>query len=134
MKLEQQVVSLELAKRLKELGMKQNGALCWMEHIKSVRMIALNIEPQAPQVISSRQGQKILSANRRIVASAFTVAEIGEMIGSVSEKDLIRAYGYVFNVPDTRFISATGLQDCMSRPDVGAKMLIYLLENKLITL
>jgi hypothetical protein len=71
------------------------------------------------------------------LASAFTVAELGNVLWhKASPNEIFKAYGYVFNVPvpDTTVITPEGVTQCMETPGLGARMLIYLLENKLITL
>lgn len=110
MKLENQVCSLDLAKRLKELGVKQNGLYHWITYKK--------IKP------SLCFGTPVTDRD----FSAFTVAELGEML---PETELIR---------DTKVLGQWGC-DFMSHrtfgdteADTRAKMLVYLLENKLITL
>lgn len=137
MKLEQQVCSLELAKKLKELGVKQESLWVWEPYITDgpgkqhgsweVRVLIDHpwhvrfYEPVPTQLVSHR-------------ISAFTVAEIGHMIWlHASPSEILLAYGHIFNVPDTRTITPEGLSQCMEDPDIGAKMLIYLIEHKLLT-
>jgi hypothetical protein len=69
-----------------------------------------------------------------IKVTAYTVAELGSMLGQTTSENILRAYGEVFNVPDTRVVTPEGIQLCMAKPDIGAQMLIYLLENNLITI
>jgi len=64
MKLEQQVVSLELAKRLKELGCKQESAFYWSYEVDVEDKYFL--------------GPKHNGFN--LLCSSFTVAELGEML------------------------------------------------------
>lgn len=64
MKLEDQVVSLELAKRLKELGVKQNSYFWW--HFGDKESWLNTYGPQPNQFAPS--------------VAAFTVAELGEML------------------------------------------------------
>jgi hypothetical protein len=142
MKLEQQVCSLELAKRLKELGMKQESFLYWKR------------DPYGgsddPYLVE--RNSRYMTSQGEIVASAFTVAELGEMlpidlwfkerryflaidvIGSAEKLWTIGFYnegrtpsGHIENDPETKANS-------YAEADARAKMLIYLLENKLITL
>lgn len=125
MTLEQQVCSLELAKRLKELGVKQESLLWWVKNTRNddryeVRRNALALDSL------TLQGPTY---------AAFTVAELGEMLWKqASPEDILKAYGEVWNVRDTRYITPEGLVRCMEDPTIGATMLIYLIENKLITL
>jgi hypothetical protein len=68
MKLEQQVCSLELAKKLKELGIKQNGYFIWEWSPKD----------KNPQL--KRNMDCLKQWNNKFNCSAFTVAELGEIL------------------------------------------------------
>lgn len=116
MTLEQQVCSLDLAKRLKELGVKQEGYFSWyIDEYQNTEVSRV-----APQ---GRFSERLFSA--------FTVAELGELlyrqpkyIGTTLEegdKWRIQYDMQVWRLADTE-------------ADARAKMLIYLLEKKLITL
>lgn len=128
MKLEQQVCSLELAKKLKELGVKQDSLFYWC---------GSHSNPDAPWEIHN---WKVYNSEFRFryyqsddPVSAFTVAELGEMLpyrGSIysepvsednESKEWICIYGKTITKADTE-------------ADARAKMLIYLVENNLITL
>ena len=125
MKLESQVCSLELAKRLKELNVKQESFFIWKQCIN--KQLACY---QIPTVST----HKNVDNDDEIIASAFTVAELGKHFEEVKENDFFKAYGHVFNVPDTEVITSYGWLQCVKNPDILAKMLVYLLESKLITL
>lgn len=114
MKLEQQVTSLEISKRLKELGVKQKSLLCWYEwDDKSV----------------SLQTEIVLDENSIDGYSAFTVAELGEMLphgvetGKTSEGQAF--CGYHNGNPNQSF----GITE-KTEADARGKMLIYLEEHK----
>lgn len=122
MKLESQVTSLELSKRLRELGVKQESLFYWQQHYVEMKGDVMASSFKLTQVkTESKKGMRCFSA--------FTVAELGEMLpqgvtykvhkdenySSISEAN----YGFF---PDTK------------EADARAKMLIYLLENKLIQL
>jgi hypothetical protein len=66
MELEKQVCSLELAKKLKELGVKQESYWYWLQMTEGPRLFtlveAVRLDPIFPY-------------------SAFTVAELGEVLG-----------------------------------------------------
>ena len=66
MKLENQVVSLELAKKLKELGVKQESLFYWTE---------LNGEPFL-MIVKDFEGESIPEDRKDKFISAFTVSEI----------------------------------------------------------
>ena len=126
MKLENQVVSLKYAKRLKELGFKQKSYWHWYD--------GKGFENEPTLVHPSNPYKK--------VASAFSVAELGEMLPRRFEKGKqsyylldvqIRPQGiYVYY----SFLHAS-LEDRITVEDkteanARAKMLIYLKENKII--
>ena len=115
MKLEQQVCSLQLAAWLKELGVKQNSYFAWCNGV-------------IPR-------QHIYGSQREAAPSAFTVAELGEMLPPITYSR--RKHGYpngngkdewaVSRYPKPRTLHAA------TEADARAKMLIYLIENKLLT-
>lgn len=117
MKLEQQVVSLELAKQLKELGVKQDSLFYWSK--------------QVDQIHWGLEHAKYFAVDKRQDVSAFTVSELGEMF---DDGDLfVKAYGEVFNFRGTARIGELGLINLMKNPDMSAKMLIWLIEEGYIT-
>lgn len=69
------------------------------------------------------------------VIAAFTVAELGEMLYDIFDRKnwdlLYKAYGEVFDFKGTQRIGEIGIVNLMRRPDMAAKMLIYLLEKNL---
>ncbi len=141
MKLEEQVVSLEIAKKLKELGVEQesyfwwvdtkeeggegfrlreNRTAEWLEHLKATQPAAKNME----------------------YYSAFTVAELGEMLPDRIESFEFQLCKYK-NTIEHKFIYLMGywdvenhewryVQEGYTEADARGKMLIYLKENKLI--
>lgn len=70
MKIEDQVCSLELAKRLKELGVKQDSLFCWHDD---------TILEYLPSDIR----------NEKVCIAAFTVAELGEMLPESYKSEFI---------------------------------------------
>ena len=113
MTLEHQVTNLEISKHLKELGVSQKSQFY---HGASGVMF----QPLLP--------------NQYVICSAFTVAELGEMLpfyfsGEKHSNDWRCGFanndGRFKNVP---FVSAD------TEADARGKMLVYLLENKLITI
>jgi len=115
MKLEQQVVSLELAQKLKELGVKQESFLYWTErwmpHQKEPYVLDMNIH-----------GKQY---------SAFTVAELGEMLpkGCFTTKTESDEFPWRCEYKGGYGVIASGAD---TEADARAKMLVYLLENNLI--
>ena len=78
MKLEDQVCSLELAKKLKELGVKQESlwSWCWEEDYDGTRCNTPSLRLTS-EVYGARDS---IGRHVEIIASAFTVAELGEML------------------------------------------------------
>lgn len=131
MKLELQVVSLELAKRLKELGVKQESLYCWAFPLYSQRC---RLHWHEKLTVREWGGATI---------SAFTVAELGEMLPLLIDVDGTLTSWEGSKSGDGSW--ETWLEDgkgnmiaskfvCETEADARAKMLIYLLENKLVTL
>jgi len=119
MELPQQVVSLELSKRLKELGVKQESYFAW-------------IEGDIWNKTDQSEYETPFTPPRTEWISAFTVAELGEIIWSMSEL-------YRVHVNSRTTISCGIVEsgmwkhfDADTEADAKAKMLVYLKENKLI--
>lgn len=126
MKLEQQVCSLDLAKRLKELGVEQNG-FCQYKKFSD--------RPDGSEHLVLDDGCRMGKDENCI--SAFTVAELGEML-----PELMCSIYYINNqgkkvwrcMPDEGFEEVPEeIYNIKSdtEADARAKMLIYLLENNL---
>ena len=136
--LEKQVVNLELSKRLKKLGVRQESHFYWMKPEGS---------PLIGVSIYARQDGYVLTEasfpDTWEYVSAFTVAELGEMLpieieggekGRGISSDLLNikkgnfSKGLQWQVMyyDVKFFNADTEADCR------AKMLIYLVENKLV--
>jgi hypothetical protein len=125
MKLEQQVCSLELAKKLKELGVYQGDAINWW-------------------IVDIKTGEVTL--NRTVFPtgsqsySAFTVAELGEMLPEKVNKNGIDYFPESDPTGKIKTIKYARQEDVLhdlgefTEADARAKMLLYLLENGLITL
>jgi hypothetical protein len=141
MELEQQVCSLELAKRLKQLGVKQECLFYWDENWDSD-------VPGGKHWWSLTRSWERKDGNFQY--SAFTVAELGEMLPKDVWFQGIRferafdtfqndwVVGYYYNgltpsVIDKNYQIETKCA-APTEADARAKMLIYLLENKLLTL
>jgi len=133
MPLEYQVPSLELSKRLKELGVKQESLFYWQHHVvngndylRTKELVEKSIYPFEAYV------------------SAFTVSELGEMLpGNIIKKNGENMWWQSHKTSNGRIV--VGWKDTGSVNDwerlfmfesteanARAKMLIYLLENKLI--
>lgn len=127
MKIEDQVCSIEHAKKLKELGVKQESLWHWIERdSQDIYMFPFELLPL-------RDGIEYESY------AAFAVAELSEMLpfyleitegGIPYDCPLLfqkRSYGYTCN-----FHRVEIKEDTL--PDVYARTLIYLIEHNLITL
>lgn len=140
MKLEDQVCSLELSKKLKELGVKQESLFYWQQTYSEMKggQTASGFEITQKKT-ESKKGMRCFSA--------FTVAELGEMLPMCIKKDGKEHYfdmgiisedirdhsnrKYYIRIEEFSF---DGLKTADTEANTRASMLIYLLENKLITL
>lgn len=116
MKLENQVTSLELSKKLKKLGVKQESLWSWYG--------------DKGDLIMSNYDNEIFNTTTVIPYSAFTVAELGEMIKN-------KGWGYPIYVErDNKWHNVLNSDLPIvvenTEADARAKMLIYLIENKLM--
>ena len=137
MKLEQQVVSLELAKKLKELGVSQQSLFWWEWYITTEIKKSTDIPPKIVYLPNkpSTGGKPLRNAQHY---AAFTVAELGEMLPARVRKFKLQAdkmpggdwfvsYVSFLNCDEKKFI-----QYSYTEADARAKMLIYLIENELL--
>lgn len=158
MKIEDQVCSLEIANRLKELGVKQKSIFYW-HNLNDTYFVA---QTDIGEDLKSIK-EKIVSSDYkddRFLVSAFTVAELGEMlpkrlkhhwkVGSMYKfkkgtyvdlriscnertKEWIVNYygdtGFDSEIKDIYFYGEIADTEANAR----GKMLIYLLENNLIS-
>lgn len=135
--LEKQVSSLELSKRLRELGVKQQSLFYWnfQAFITGYQWVLTMSRPDFDKDQDIEQTTDAYSA--------FTVAELGEILPEEIEIDELSYWiniqrvignnwgiGYRPNGGHSIHFSQTSETEA----DAHAKMLIYLLENKLITL
>lgn len=111
MEIEKQVCSLELAKRLKELGVKQDSYFNWVTNGEG-------------WLITHRQAFQVGCA-------AFTVAELGEMLPQCVYS--YRAADNIWDIDYKNFI-VPGRKANETEADKRAKMLIYLIEQGQVTL
>ena len=118
MKLEDQVTNLELSKKLKKLGVKQESVF-WWEHITEMAT--------ASGVQKANYWRITDGAFRRGFVPAFTPAELGEKLPDL-------AYSYKKSKDDfvCEYIKYKLVEYAKTEANVRAKMLIYLIENKLL--
>ncbi len=129
MKLEQQVVSLTLAQKLKELGVKQESLYYhWYS-------------PVGWSIVD--RVFKLTNTGVMQCPSAFTVAELGEMLPNKIEKKDNKFWLYHWKSKDSDYSTCYGTfnskgldlfhtEDADTEADARAKILIYLLENSLL--
>lgn len=124
MRLEDQVASLELSRKLKALGVKQESVFVWYGN-----------EDKGTSYVGLAS-----SYSSRGICAAFTVAELGEILplfivsGKTDRQPEFKKYLCFegaregrLSMPDKRFIADDGTE-----ANARAKMLIYLIENKII--
>lgn len=117
MKLENQVCSLELSKKLLTLGVNQNSLYYWQ------RCSMCDDDWQLSEGHASDYLQ----------CSAFTVAELGEMLPYYTFHTIISIRFFQFNLilPTENEDKLISFRD-ETEANARAKMIIYLLENNLI--
>lgn len=134
MTLENQVVSLELAQKLKELGVKQESEFRWVPRIDQT------------YALFSREKLKQYGLKLSAGISAFTVAELGEMLpkqvnfGTHSISYWEWRQRCIGDQWEAYFDSYIGVPEKPSHKyfrerteaNARAKMLIYLIENNLV--
>jgi len=135
MKLEEQVTSLELSKRLKELGFKQESLFYIVEQygnipvINGTSFVGLNYSILTGLAI---QDLDIKETTFRCY-SAYTVSELGEML---PKGVIIENYKGKEDYWNLRLDNEDNSKSCsmgeLNLANAMAKMLIYLKENNLI--
>lgn len=104
MKLEDQVTSLELSKRLKELGVKQESLLWWIEWGDDIEVcdeeyIEFHEKSDYPRVVFCHTCKPELGVPPKSnIVSAFTASELGEMLPdrAINQDDNKSVYPYDF--------------------------------------
>lgn len=134
MPLEKQVCSLELAKKLKELGVKQESLYVWVEKfpIFDERDRLVTFQEYQYRLATIPLSDKAKGLIKTF--SAFTVAELGDMLpGNINGEPILCQWGLMHNV---HYIGIPQLhqEEANTEADARAKMLIYLIENNLIQL
>jgi hypothetical protein len=129
MELEKQVCSLELAKRLKDLGVKQGSEYWWVMQ-KKVGSSLNDPYLEHHYVFMSGWGEPTIYSYER-VALAFAVAKLGEMLHQAFA--IMIAKRVVVIDPRGRWKRLVKTVNQMQdEVDARAKMLVYLLENHLV--
>jgi len=120
MKLEKQVTSLKLSKKLKKLGVLDMSVHAWVKHPSTKDYYLMRAD--------KAMGRANLLAGNYGVYSAFTVAELGEMLPETNWQTYREKKGWILtdhqiNIP---------IQKANTEASARAKMLIYLIENDLL--
>jgi len=124
MKLEQQVVSLELAQKLKELGVKESSSFYWNKKKNEEWKV----------ILSTQTDYGLYDEHSGELVPTWSVAELGEMSLSdcLSRKTRSVEFPWRCERESTGgYITASGAD---TEADARAKMLVYLLENNLVSL
>jgi len=119
MKVEQQVISIEVAKKLKSLGVKQES-LSWWVDCDGKWCLA-----------TSRWYRHTAPDHPGKHYSAFTVAELGEMLPQLT-KSWCSAFGWYCENKENNYELKGFTHGESTEADARGKMLIYLIENKLM--
>lgn len=146
MKLEDQVCSLEYAKRLRELGVKQRSLVYWLNIQHCVHM---KVKENGWELEEDENGNLIVdkidyrtelgnpavcNIDKDNCWAAFTVSELGEMIKNINfviELDNKKNWMIHFWIDkDDHAIPVNNKKEA----DARAQMLIYAIENKLMEL
>lgn len=138
MKLDDQVCSLECAKRLKELGVKQESLFY---HYNEPYYYGKKCEEENWCIGTKEKLEDALNL-REGPYSAFTVAELGEMLPYFFEnvRQAIRyekcpsKSGFEWVISHSKNYNNTFCISEQTEVNARAKMIIYLLENKLMEL
>ena len=138
MKLENQVVSLELAQKLKELGVKQESLFFYCGGHTYYHDNDEGDFEECPMKDELQHEEYCESASMTMefAIPAYTVAELGDML---RKRDIylipvsIEGFWTGIDTKKQKPVQLGSVEE-LTEADARAKMLIYLLENKLITL
>lgn len=149
MNIEQQVCSLPLARKLKELGVKQESLFVWAEYPHLIQQQEDGTS-KCIETITEIRGTFYFRDDEINTWSAFTVAELGVMLpNSIIQKNPFRKekdwehieknvhYNLSYNGghPSYDYYEYSiepKYEENDTESDARAKILIYLIENKLI--
>ena len=115
--MENQVCSLDLARKLKELGVKQESLFYYQGQQKE-------FDKGFGYILELG---KVLNWKGAVFLSAFTVAELGEMIYPIFFSGISKRSDGTWGIESEHYEVRT------TEADARAKVLIYLIENKLIS-
>jgi len=140
------VVSLELARQMKEAGFPQVSEFYWILCDEFDAKIVTKDGPidelcedsefsyDPPSVkydLLEDEKNGDLSDDIKIY-SAYFASELGEWLNKIGADLFIKAYGEVFNFKGTGSVGLLGVINLIRLPDMSAKMLLYLAKEGLI--
>ena len=139
MKLESQVVSLELSKKLKALGVKQESAFYWqaVQSLKVFKGVKVDAEWH---LYSKTEMDRTPIFSVYDTRSAFTVAELGEMLPQ-DTWSICQWNGWFckrmagnacIDIKSNEKSPYSKEQEADTEADARAKMLIYLIEKGIV--
>ena len=114
MKLKDQVCSLELAKRLKELGVEQDAYFCWGK-----------FEGKSWELYEDSYAGTYLDTVCEEIISAFTVAELGELLNNFKASKNAHYHKFYLECVCVK-------ESDTSEANARAKMLIQLVEKGIV--
>ena len=142
MTIEKQLVNRELSQRIKELGVKQESLFWWVkEYGYSIMDGANTIDTEEWGVVYADNLNDTISKQKGEHISALTVAELGEMLPNFIGDGTQLFFWNTGNKSycqywdkEKKYIPNGNAVEADTEADARAKMLIYLIENNLITL
>jgi hypothetical protein len=120
MTIQQQVCTLEQAKRLSQLGIRQGLSVFFYDTYVDNQRLVMNSTPE----------DGYLPDPDNTCFSAFTVAELGVMLPKDANRIWKKSNGWEFSIGDSDW---KNWRKCATEAEARAATLIHLLENKLIT-
>jgi len=123
MKLKDQVCSLELAQKLKELGVKQKSLFTWRNNV------GWNDQPKEDEWIVTMQSFPGFPE-----ICAFTVAELGEMLPAHLQIDKYQNSKFLWSVSWSDMRNESHSEKADTEAAARAKMLIHLIEKGIVTM
>jgi len=142
MEINKQVCNLELAKQLKKLGVKQKSLFWWQIDWNHI-VVSTDFEGHMPlsfETSTRDKRKRVWVRHPENNISAFTVAELGEMLPDFVQAKKWPAVWTMWYEDDAKDANGwprlphiqPAAHDGDSEADYRARVLIYLLENNLI--
>ena len=148
MKLEKQIISLELAKKLKELNCPQKSLFFWTHFTGNGQGFLFGSGEEDIKFFNECRDykdigiykpthdypEKEIGTRRFILCSAFTATELGEMLPERFQKGFLTCQKV--GLWEVGYETSRGrviiFKEAKSEADARAKLLIYLIKNKLV--